>query len=100
MFHAATAPLYHTTTLKNGHLGVVMRRFELEPFLANIEKYKITDAVLVPPLVVAIIMSPITKKYDLRTFRLAWCGTAPLGKGPREVRGVDRRQCTIHASLG
>ena len=84
MFHAATAPLCHTTTLKDGHLGVVMRRFELEPFLANIEKYKITDGLFVPPLVIAIIMSPITRKYDLRSLTMARCGAAPLGKGPQK----------------
>lgn len=60
-----------------------MRRFELEPMLAYIDKYKVTELPVVPPLVIAIIMSPFTKKYSLRSIRSASCGAAPLGPGPQ-----------------
>lgn len=84
MFHAAAVPTAHTTTLKAGHESIVMRRFDLEQFLANIQKHKINDLALVPPLVIAAIMSPVTKKYDLRSVRIARCGAAPLSKGPQK----------------
>ena len=85
MFHVAIAPTAHTSTLKEGNEAVVMRRFDLQQSLINIEKYGITDLLLVPPLVIAIIMSPLTKKYDLRSVRFARCGAAPLGKGPQKM---------------
>lgn len=60
-----------------------MRRFELEPMLSYIEKYQVTELGVVTPLVIAIIMSPATKKYSLRSIRSATCGAAPLGPGPQ-----------------
>ena len=84
MFHAATFPLAHTTALKTGHAAYVMRRFELEKFLANVEKYQITDLLMVPPLVIATIMSDLTRKYSLKSVRAAYCGAAALGKGPQK----------------
>ena len=83
MFHAAAVPVSHTTTLKAGHGGIVMRRFDLAQFLGNIEKYQITDLSMAPPIVVATIMAPITKKYDLTCVKSAVSGAAPLGKGPQ-----------------
>lgn len=84
MFHAAAFPIAHTTTLKSGCPSYVMRRFELEKFLINIEKYQITDLLMVPPLVIATIMSDLTKKYSLKSVKAAYCGAAPLGKGPQK----------------
>ena len=60
-----------------------MRRFELEPYLANLEKFKITELFVVPPLVISIIMSPLSKNFSLKTVRQASCGAAPLDKGPQ-----------------
>lgn len=80
MFHMACAPLVHTSVLKAGRLVYVMRRFELEQFLSTIEKYKITELLLVPPLAVLLVMSPMTKQYSLRSVRVAQIGAAPLSK--------------------
>lgn len=80
MFHAACAPMAHVTTLKAGHPSVIMRRFELEPFLAHIQNFEINEMVLVPPLVIAIIMSGLGKKYSLESVKLVTIGAAPLGK--------------------
>ena len=71
------------SVLRAGQTSYVMRRFELEPMLKYIEKYKITTLGVVPPLVIAIIMSPLSKKYSLRSVRTATCGAAPLGPGPQ-----------------
>jgi 4-coumarate--CoA ligase len=57
-----------------------MRRFELEPFLANVEKFEINECGLVPPIVIGIIMSGLGKKYSLKSLRAVQCGAAPLGK--------------------
>lgn len=80
MFHAACVPVAHTTPLKIGHVSVIMRRFELEPFLSTIEKFKITDVAIVPPIAIAIMMSGLTDKYALDSVRAVAIGAAPLGK--------------------
>ena len=84
MFHAAAAPGSHTTTLKLGQMGIVMRRFDLNQFLANIQNHRITDLALAPPIVVATIMSPVSKKYDLSSLKFVQSGAAPLDKGPQK----------------
>lgn len=56
----------HTSVLKAGHPAIVMRRFELEPFLASISKFEINEVILVPPMVIAIIMSGLGGNYSLK----------------------------------
>ncbi|KAK6378940.1 hypothetical protein LTS17_006643 [Exophiala oligosperma] len=80
MFHAAVGPRVHTTALKNGERSYVMRRFELEPFLANLEKYQVTELYIVSAMAVAICMSPLIEKYSLKSVRQALAGAAPLSK--------------------
>ena len=70
----------HTSPLRAAHVTYVMRRFELESYLKYTEKYEITDLATVPPIAVAIIMSPLSKKYSLKSVRYAACGAAPLDK--------------------
>jgi 4-coumarate--CoA ligase len=80
IFHVAVAPRMHFSPLKSGVKTYLMRRFDLEQFLANIERFQVTDMILVPPLVISIIMSPLRHKYDLGSVKQANCGAAPLGK--------------------
>jgi acyl-CoA synthetase (AMP-forming)/AMP-acid ligase II len=80
MFHAAIAPRCHTSTLKLGERSYVMRRFELESYLANIERFKITELFVVSAMAVAIAMSPLIKKYSLKSLRSGLAGAAPLSK--------------------
>jgi 4-coumarate--CoA ligase len=77
-FHVATVPAVHASPFKTGQQCWIMRRFELEAFLAAIEKHKITNLGIVPPLVIAIIMSPAQHKYSLKSVRKIGCGAAPL----------------------
>jgi 4-coumarate--CoA ligase len=81
MFHAAAVPSTHFTHLRAGDVGLVMRRFDLEAFLNTIEKFNVTDCVMVPPMVVAVVMSPLTRKYSMKSIRQALSGAAPLDKG-------------------
>ena len=80
MFHASAFPVAHTTALKAGNITYVMRRFDLETFLRNIEYYKITDLAMVPPIIIQTITSPLAQKYSLRSLRSAQVGAAPLSK--------------------
>lgn len=83
MFHVAVAPCTHFSPLNNGVSTYVMRRFELEPWLQNIEKFEITDVASVPPIIISVIMSDARKKYSMKSVKFATCGAAPLEKRPQ-----------------
>ncbi len=76
----AAVPIIHIAPLRDGHVSYVMRRFELPVYLANLERFKITDIFVVPPLVISIIMSPLSRKHSLKSVKQASCGAAPLDK--------------------
>lgn len=81
MFHAATAPLCHFQPLHSGDQMFILRKFELESFLANIERHQITEGAFVPPIVHMINSSPLAQKYSLKSIRHAHAGAAPLDAG-------------------
>nr|OQO31797.1 hypothetical protein B0A51_00699 [Rachicladosporium sp. CCFEE 5018] len=83
MFHAAMAPVAHTTPLRNGEKGYVLRRFDLEHWMWTIQTYKITDVGVVPPIAIMAINSELKNKYDLTSAKLGQCGAAPLDKHPQ-----------------
>lgn len=77
-FHVATVPAVHVTPLHGGMKIWIMRRFDLEAYLAAVERHQITILGMAPPLVIAIINSPLNKKYSLKSVRRIGCGAAPL----------------------
>ena len=96
MFHAAAVPSTHFGPLRSGFQIYVMRRFELDTFLAHLEKLKITDLAVVPPMALAIIMSESSKKYDLSSIKVTTCGAAPLDKGPQaRLQKLLAREATV-----
>ncbi|ORY08703.1 hypothetical protein BCR34DRAFT_603351 [Clohesyomyces aquaticus] len=81
MFHAATAPSTHTSALRAGHVQYIMRRFDPTKYLSYAEKFRITDLVLVPPMVTAIVFSTLPtpqKRTHLQHVKAALAGAAPL----------------------
>lgn len=101
MFHAACVPIAHTSALRQGALSVVMRRFELEPFLANIEKFGVNEIGIVPPIVIAIIMSGLGKKYSLASLKNITVGAAPLGKASQDrLRALLGKNATVNQVWG
>lgn len=81
MFHAATAPLAHYSPLRTGDKIYTVKRFELESYLAMVQKHEITEGAFVPPMVHMIISSPLMEKYSLKSIRLGHTGAAPLDPG-------------------
>ncbi len=80
-------PLFHiyglVVVLNMGlHLGstiVVMPRFDLEQFLAAIQKYRVTLSHIVPPIVLKLAKDPAIENYDLSSLKMVFSGAAPLG---------------------
>jgi len=83
MFHAAAAPVAHTTPLRSGEKCYVMPRFDLEKWFWAHEKYGVTDVAMVPPITIMAINSPLKDKYDLTAAKLGSVGAAPLDKHPQ-----------------
>ena len=83
MFHVSNVPRAHTSPLRGGLRTYVMRRFDLETWLQNIERFGITEANMVPPMVIQVINSSLTKKYSLKSIRNSWVGAAPLAAEPQ-----------------
>ena len=101
MFHVSTVPGVHAGPLRGGHTAYIMRRFELEPFLASIEKFQIPVLGMVPPLVIAIIMSPLRHKYSLKSLRRLAAGAAPLdAESQRRFRELCAPDCTFTQVTG
>lgn len=85
MFHAAIAPRVHTSTFKmrSGEKVYIMRRFDLEKFMEGIDRFGVTDLTVVPPMAVAMIMSPLSKKYSMKGVKQGAVGAAPLRPEPQ-----------------
>lgn len=81
-------PFYHIyglvvilhTEVYMGNTIVLMPAFDLEKFLDNAVKFKITKMFLVPPLVVRLTKDPSVAKRGkpLQTVTEVFCGAAPL----------------------
>ncbi|KAM5347280.1 hypothetical protein ACJ41O_010285 [Fusarium nematophilum] len=60
---------------------IVLPRFQLDQLLGAIQKFKIEQLCLVPPIVVQLLSNQEKcRKYDLSSVRLIFSGAAPLGK--------------------
>ncbi|TDI23268.1 MAG: 4-coumarate--CoA ligase family protein [Acidobacteria bacterium] len=79
-------PFYHiygmvvimSGALRAGGTIVTMPRFDLEQFLELLQKYGVTMAYLVPPIVLALAKHPLVDNYDLSKMRNILSGAAPL----------------------
>lgn len=95
-FHVATVPAVHMSPIRSGWTIFIMRRFDLEAYLAAVEKYQITDLGMVPPLVIATIMSPLTKKYSLGSVLRIGIGAAPLdAESQNKLQALCHPDCVV-----
>ena len=82
MYHGIGLLQYSTVAPVRGTPVYIMKRFDLIKMLGNIERFKITELVMVPPVVVAMAKNPVVKKgkYDLSSVRKVLAGAAPMGR--------------------
>ena len=100
-------PLFHiyglVVVLNMGlHMGatvVTMPRFDLEQFLGNIQKYRVTLSHIVPPIILKLAKDPLVDDYDFSTLKTIFSGAAPLGAElTREC--IARIGCSIRQGYG
>ena len=92
-FHIYGMIIVLASGLYQGSPGVILPKFEPELFLNAIQKYHITDAALVPPLILFLAKHPVVNNFDLSTLKTITCGAAPLSAevatAAKERLGID-----------
>ncbi|CAL5370450.1 unnamed protein product [Camellia sinensis] len=59
---------------------VVMERFDLRKMMRDVEEFRVTNAAVAPPIVVAMAKEDMAEGYDLRSLEGVGCGGSPLAK--------------------
>ncbi|KAG1326927.1 4-coumarate--CoA ligase 2 [Cocos nucifera] len=81
-------PLFHIYSLNSvllcalrvGAAILIMRKFEVVAMLELVQRFRVSIAPFVPPIVVEIAKNPIVDSYDLSSIRTVMSGAAPMGK--------------------
>ncbi|MFH9425638.1 4-coumarate--CoA ligase family protein [Streptomyces sp. NPDC017529] len=77
-FHIYGLTALMNAPLRNGATVVVLPRFDLEPFLHTIEKYRVNAVYVAPPIVLALAKHPSVTRYDLSSLDYVVSAAAPL----------------------
>ncbi|KAJ5129827.1 uncharacterized protein N7515_005866 [Penicillium bovifimosum] len=87
-----TIPLYHglalcyfcTISIARRVPSYIMAKYEIHRLLENIQRFRITELHLVPPIIVAMTKNPAVKsgKYDISSITKTFSCAAPLGPEP------------------
>lgn len=98
-FHCYGLVVVMSVTLHVGATLVTIPRFDLAEFLGLIQRYRITGAYVVPPIVLALTKNPLVERFDLTSLRWLVSGAAPLS--PELVRGcAGRLRCVVRQAYG
>ena len=98
-FHALGVTVLLARSLAGGAAVVTLARFEVEPFLAAIQERRVTQTVVVPPVLIALAKHPAVDRYDLSSLRWIGCGAAPAGP-ELEQAVADRIGCVVGQGYG
>lgn len=80
LFHVYSLVSVMLCCLRAGAAIVIMPRFEINEMLELIQKYRVTVAPVVPPILLAIARLPAAAKFDLSSVRKVICGAAPMDR--------------------
>ncbi|CAD0081713.1 unnamed protein product [Aureobasidium vineae] len=79
MYHAYGQTYYCVGTIARSIPTYIMQKFDFLKMLSYVEKYKVTDLTMVPPIAVAMAKHPASRQHDLSSVRYIGSGAAPLG---------------------
>ena len=77
-FHIYGQTVVMAAGLRAGASIVTMPRFDLEQYLALIQRHRATRLFVAPPIVLAFAKHPLIDEYDLSSVRHVMSGAAPL----------------------
>jgi acyl-CoA synthetase (AMP-forming)/AMP-acid ligase II len=98
-FHIYGLTVIALMSLWAGVTIVVMPKFELEPYLALVERHGATVLHVVPPVVVAFAKHPAVAGRDFSRVRMLFSGAAPLGADVTE-QATRRIGCVLQQGYG
>lgn len=58
---------------------IILPKFELKSLLNAIQRFRLEQLNIVPPIIIQLVASKETEKYDLSSVRFIFSGAAPLG---------------------
>ncbi|XP_061361634.1 4-coumarate--CoA ligase CCL1-like [Gastrolobium bilobum] len=96
MFHIYALNSILLCGIRAGAAVLIVQKFEITTLLELIEKYKVTVASFVPPIVLALVKSGDAQRYDLSSIRVLITGAAPMGVELEEAAKAR----LPHAKLG
>ena len=98
-FHIYGMNVIMNMGLHAGATIVTMPRFELKECLQALQKYRVTYAYIVPPIMLALAKNPIVDDYDLSALRTLFSGAAPLSEHIADAASA-RLGCAIAQGYG
>ncbi len=98
-FHAGGVVFVVNRALAGGATVVILPRFELEPFLRVVQDYRVTRAIVVPPIVLALAKQPVVDRYDLSSLNVIMSVAAPLSDHTARTC-AERIGCVVKQGYG
>ena len=80
MYHAMAQTIFIAGSLTREVPVYIMSKFDFLQVLEYVQKYRITDFTMVPPIAVALAKHPAVKNFDLSSIESIGSGAAPLGR--------------------
>jgi acyl-CoA synthetase (AMP-forming)/AMP-acid ligase II len=98
-FHAGGIVFVVNRALAGGATVVILPRFELESFLRAVQDYRVTRAIVVPPIVLALAKQPIVDRCDLSSLNVIMSVAAPLSDHVASAC-AERLGCVVKQGYG
>lgn len=98
-FHAVGLSVIANTALHRGATVVTLPRFDVAAFLGAIAEHRITQMVVVPPIILALAKHPAVDSFDLSSLQWVGCGAARLGAELQQAC-ADRLGCPVLQGYG
>ncbi|XP_077237793.1 4-coumarate--CoA ligase 2-like [Tasmannia lanceolata] len=89
LFHIFSLNSVLLCSLRVGAGVLLMQKFDIGVLLELIQRHRVSVAMVVPPLVLALAKNPMVESFDLSSIRIVLSGAAPLGK---ELEDALRRR--------
>ncbi len=99
IFHVFGLQVLLNLGLASGATLVLLPRFEIESFLSAVERYGVTYAALVPPIVLILSTHEAVDRYDVTRLQRITCGAAPLSAATSRAC-ANRLGCAVEQGYG
>ncbi|MFD7322047.1 4-coumarate--CoA ligase family protein [Streptomyces sp. NPDC059875] len=99
-FHIYGLTALMNAPLRQGATVVVLPRFDLDQFLAAIEKHRINGLYVAPPIVLALAKHPAVADYDLSSLEYIVSAAAPLDASLAEACSARLKLPPVRQAYG